>query len=163
MYITPRIAFSDESVMTLQNLLEVHSSEILKDHRKLKDMLKYNDKEGEFSKEIYLLSISMIANIPEQILAYRTDFARIFHLLVQQLRGRFLIEEQAAQWAVSSWAKALEKLNIHKKKEWMICSLDLNRKGIRVIRWTSQVSLCGISPTPEINAGGEKCITSKCY
>ena len=108
MYVTPRIELSDEPVMTLQTLLEVHSPEILKDHRKLKDILIYNDKEGEFNKEIYLLSISMIANIPEQILAHRNDFARIFYLLVQQLQCRFLIEERAAQWAVSSWAKALE-------------------------------------------------------
>ncbi len=116
MYVTPRIEFSNKPVMTLQTLIEVYSPKILGEQRKLENMLNDNDEYNEFRKEINLLIISLKANIPFDIITWKFDFETLFYILVRRLQEEFSIKEQAAQWAVSAWAVALEINEISEEK-----------------------------------------------
>ncbi len=107
MYISPK-DFNNGSVEVLNSFFDQHDTAILENTRRLVGMLKDYDPLGKFEKEILLLQRGLECNLPRILLNVKADYENFFDQLVGRVKEKCYLVDEAAEWVVSAWAKALE-------------------------------------------------------
>lgn len=103
---------------TLKRLLKQYGQELIDDPRRTEALLR--DYCGQHTREIFVLVNAQKQRVPNELLAAPTWMPRqaTHSRLVRLLETKLAITEDAAEWAVSAWATALELEPSNKHDAW---------------------------------------------
>jgi hypothetical protein len=91
----------------LKELIERYGAELATDPRRTEALL--NDLCGQYRREIFVLINAQRENVPAELLAAPTWMPRsaVWERLSRRLQDKLALAEDASDWAVESWADAL--------------------------------------------------------
>ncbi|MDQ3320975.1 MAG: pectinesterase family protein [Acidobacteriota bacterium] len=96
-----------------QKLVEIvakHGKEVVENPRRCEGLLR--DYAGEFRREISVLTMAIEERVPLDLLAAKSTPRQVLlGRLTRRLCDNLALSEQAAKWAVNSWALALETIS----------------------------------------------------
>ena len=103
---------------TLKRLLKQYGQELIDDPRRTEALLR--DHCGQHTREIFVLVNAQKQRVPNELLAAPTWMPRqaTYSRLSRILQTKLAITEDAADWAVASWAAALEIDAMPKGDAW---------------------------------------------
>ena len=107
---SPRLPnmMNDQSSRVLKQLIERYGLELVSDPRRTEALL--NDLCGQYRREIFVLVNAQRQNVPADLLAAPAWMPRraVWSRLSRRLHDKLALAEDAADWAVASWADALD-------------------------------------------------------
>ena len=103
---------------TLKRLLKQYGQELIDDPRRTEALLR--DHCGQHTREIFVLVNAQKQRVPNELLAAPAWMPRqaVYTRLSKTLQSKLALTEDAADWAVASWAAALELDAAPKDEAW---------------------------------------------
>jgi hypothetical protein len=103
---------------TLKRLLKQYGQELIDDPRRTEALLR--DLCGQHVREIFVLVNAQKQRVPNELLAAPAWMPRqaVYSRLSRNLQTKLALTEDAADWAVTSWAAALDLDSLPKGETW---------------------------------------------
>lgn len=114
---------------TLQMLLKQHGRDLYSDARRVRALL--NDLCSNCDSEISVLVTAIQARIPHDLVTRSTTapLALLLPQMEQRLRSKHAIEEQAAKWAVTTWATVLDLVPVSSERSQEMYTAEISRNN----------------------------------